>query len=175
MKLLLSLLVLITVFAVGLFTGRNTVTPRTVLTPPEIRYIQKDAPAEQRKVEVKEVFRYRIRKDTLNVCIATVKEVEKPVYITRDSPVSIRQQLLRPTQVIFSGFRPDSARWEQQVIQVPRRKVTVEALAAIALTPHSAAGIGIMARLGRARVGGVLFSDGHGVNKFGFIGIDLLR
>lgn len=28
MKLLLSLLVLITVFAVGLFTGRNTVTPR---------------------------------------------------------------------------------------------------------------------------------------------------
>ena len=175
MKLLLSLLVLITVFAVGLFTGRNTVTPRTVLTPPEIKYVPKDTPPEQRKVDVKEVIRYRVRKDTLNVCMATVKEIEKPVYIARDSPVSIRQPLFRPTQVVFSGFRPDSARWEQQVIQVPRRKVTVEALVAIALTPHSAVGIGIMARFGRARVGGVLFSDGHGVNKLGFIGIDLLR
>ena len=175
MKLLLSLLVLITVFAVGLFTGRNTVTPRTVLTPPEIKYVPKDTPPEQRKVDVKEVIRYRVRKDTLNVCMATVKEIEKPVYIARDSPVSIRQPLFRPTQVVFSGFRPDSARWEQQVIQVPRRKVTVEALAAIALTPHPSVGIGIMARFGRARVGGVLFSDGHGVNKLGFIGIDLLR
>lgn len=180
-KNLINIIVIFGVFALSLFIsykiGGCNAKPKTVIeTKTAVKYIDRERPKVIESIKTVPVVEkvYIRRVDTLRISVPVVKEIEKPIYLTTASPVEVKNPLFSKPTIIFTGFRPDSLRWEQKVYEIPERRLNLAIVGSFGVLGEKPI-FGLGARIGfrRVELGGSLQYSNNQILKNINLGVRL--